>query len=173
MFLNSSSIGDDITYTDSTCYTSTRLPVALGHHRDDKDPKTGRYPLEPCILCQEQQEVSTEGRAVVMAAFVQRSTVLSKTRGKMFENGDEFDPLYPPADIFWGLHTSSCGHIMHSDCWQGFFDSVLAKERRALRLRQFLSVDVNRREFLCPLCGCICNTVLPIIPPLASGKHER
>lgn len=173
MFFFFSSIDEDITHTDSTTSSNTSHPVVLGHHRDDKDPKANRFPLEPCILCQEQQEVSTEGRAIVMAAFVQRSTVLSKARGKMFENGEEFEPLYPPGDMFWGLHTSSCGHIMHSDCWQGFFDSVIAKERRALRLRQFISVDVNRREFLCPLCGCICNTVLPIIPPLASEKHER
>lgn len=167
-----SSIDDDhMTHTDNASHTVSE-PVVLGRHHGERDPKA-TYSLESCILCQEQQEVSTKGRAVVMAAFVQLSTVLSKSRGKMFDNGENFDPLYPPSDNYWGLHTTSCGHIMHSDCWQGFFDSVVAKERRALRIRHPISVDVNRREFLCPLCGCICNTVLPILPPLALGKHER
>ena len=118
-------------------------------------------------------QVSTEGRAIVMAAFVQRSTVLSKSRGKMFENGDELDPLYPPGDMYWGVHGSSCGHAMHSDCWQGFYESVMVKERRALRLRRYVSVDISRREFLCPLCSCIANTVLPVLPTLSYGQGPR
>ena len=35
-----------------------------------------------CILCQEEQEVTVGSRAMVLAAFVQRSTVLSKDRTK-------------------------------------------------------------------------------------------
>lgn len=171
-FFFASSMDEDTTSHEDSGQTSISEPVALGSHHGERDPKAS-YSLESCILCQEQQEVSTKGRAVVMTAFVQRSTVLSKSRGKMFDDGENFDPLYPPADVYWGLHTSSCGHIMHSDCWQGYFDSVVAKERRALRLRQFIRLDINTREFLCPLCGCICNTVLPIIPPLALGKHQR
>ena len=107
-----------------------------------------------------------------MASFVQRSTVLSRSRGKMFDNGDVLDPLYTPGDQYWGVHVSSCGHMMHSDCWQGFYTSVVVKERRALRLGQHFSVDVTRREYLCPLCGCISNTVLPVLPSLFSGRGE-
>lgn len=39
-----------------------------------------------CILCQEEQEVTVESRAMVLAAFVQRSTVLSKDRSKVIED---------------------------------------------------------------------------------------
>lgn len=39
-----------------------------------------RRQLVTCILCQEEQEVKGHGRAMVLAAFVQRSTVLSKNR---------------------------------------------------------------------------------------------
>ena len=118
-------------------------------------------------------QVNIDGRAVVVACFVQRSTVLSRSRGKMFDKGEEVDPLYTPADQFWGVHVSSCGHMMHSDCWQGFYSSVVARERRALRLRQFISVDIARREFLCPLCGCISNTVLPVMPSLLNGQGKQ
>ncbi|XP_048585826.1 E3 ubiquitin-protein ligase UBR2 isoform X2 [Nematostella vectensis] len=148
------------------------LPIALGRGRQHVDSNSIRYPLERCILCQEQQEVSTEGSAVVMAAFVQRSSVLSRVRGMMFDDGEKLDPLYPDVTNHWGVHTSSCGHIMHSICWQGFYDSVVAKERRALRLRQFVSVDVNRQEYLCPLCGAISNTVVPILPALTCSSSD-
>lgn len=36
-----------------------------------------------CILCQEEQEVKVDSRAMVLAAFIQRSTVLSKNRNKI------------------------------------------------------------------------------------------
>lgn len=39
-----------------------------------------------CILCQEEQEVRVESRAMVLAAFVQRSTVLSKNRSKFIQD---------------------------------------------------------------------------------------
>lgn len=99
--------------------------------------------------------------------------MLSRSRGKMFENGDELDPLYTPGDRHWGVHVSSCGHMMHSDCWQGFYKSVITKERRALRMVPYFSVDIARNEFLCPLCGCISNTVLPVMPALLYGQGER
>ena len=70
-------------------------PAAVGKKRLPTKDKKSRLFLEPCILCQEQQEIGTNGRTVVMAAFVQKSTVLSKSRGKMFEKGSDFDPLYP------------------------------------------------------------------------------
>jgi len=63
------------------------------------------------------------------------------------------------------VHTSTCGHVMHSTCWQAFFDIVLAKEtRRPYRLRQPTSYDVEKQEFLCPLCECLGNTVIPLLP---------
>lgn len=39
-----------------------------------------------CILCQEEQEVKVESKAMVLAAFVQRSTVLSKNRSKFIHD---------------------------------------------------------------------------------------
>lgn len=33
-----------------------------------------------CILCQEEQEIRADSKAMVLAAFVQRSTVMSKNR---------------------------------------------------------------------------------------------
>ncbi|KAJ8313258.1 hypothetical protein KUTeg_009175 [Tegillarca granosa] len=96
-----------------------------------------------------------------------RSTVLSQCRSKVLSDGETHDPLLTSADLNTGTFTSSCGHIMHSDCWQRFFDAILAKERRRpLRFRPSLSYNVDQMEFLCPLCECINNTVIPLVPSL-------
>ncbi|XP_030044779.1 E3 ubiquitin-protein ligase UBR2-like, partial [Microcaecilia unicolor] len=119
-----------------------------------------------CILCQEEQEFKVDNKAMVLAAFVQRSTVLSKNRSKIIENVEKYDPLFMHPDLVCGTHTGSCGHIMHAQCWQRYFDAVQAKEqRRQQRLRVHTSYDVENGEFLCPLCECISNTVIPLLPP--------
>uniref|UniRef100_A0A8C6VFG7 E3 ubiquitin-protein ligase n=1 Tax=Naja naja TaxID=35670 RepID=A0A8C6VFG7_NAJNA len=119
-----------------------------------------------CILCQEEQEVKMDNRAMVLAAFVQRSTVLSKNRNKVISDPEKYDPLFMHPDLSCGTHTGSCGHIMHAHCWQRYFDAVQAKEqRRQQRLRVHTSYDVENGEFLCPLCECLSNTVIPLLPP--------
>uniref|UniRef100_A0A8C9SSU5 E3 ubiquitin-protein ligase n=1 Tax=Scleropages formosus TaxID=113540 RepID=A0A8C9SSU5_SCLFO len=118
-----------------------------------------------CILCQEEQEVREDGRAMVLAAFVQRSTVMSKNQ--------RYDPLFMHPDLSFGTHTGSCGHIMHSHCWQRYFEAVQAKEqRRQQRLRVHTSYDVENGEFLCPLCECLSNTVIPLLPLTRGSKSS-
>ncbi|XP_065769332.1 E3 ubiquitin-protein ligase UBR2 isoform X4 [Muntiacus reevesi] len=127
-----------------------------------------------CILCQEEQEVSAESKAMVLAAFVQRSTVLSKDRSKFIQDPENYDPLFMHPDLSCGIHTGSCGHIMHAHCWQRYFDSVQAKEqRRQQRLRLHTSYDVENGEFLCPLCECLSNTVIPLLLPPRNVFHSR
>ncbi|KAH0518578.1 E3 ubiquitin-protein ligase UBR2, partial [Microtus ochrogaster] len=92
--------------------------------------------LVTCILCQEEQEVTMESKAMVLAAFVQRSTVLSKDRTKFIQ-----DPA--------------------------------KEQRRQQRLRLHTSYDVENGEFLCPLCECLSNTVIPLLlpPRTAFGRN--
>uniref|UniRef100_A0A8C4R8F1 E3 ubiquitin-protein ligase n=1 Tax=Eptatretus burgeri TaxID=7764 RepID=A0A8C4R8F1_EPTBU len=117
-----------------------------------------------CILCQEEQETSPTATAMVLAAFVQRSTVMAGTRARAALDSGAFDQLLMPADVPCGTHTTSCGHVMHAHCWQSFFEAVQAKEqRRQHRLRAHTSYDIDNGEFLCPLCQCISNTVIPIL----------
>ncbi|XP_029925864.1 E3 ubiquitin-protein ligase UBR2 isoform X3 [Myripristis murdjan] len=134
-----------------------------------------RRQLVTCILCQEEQEVRGQGRAMVLAAFVQRSTVLSKNRGRAPPNPEHHDALFMHPDLAFGTHTASCGHIMHATCWQRYFEAVQLKEqRRQQRLRVHTSYDVENGEFLCPLCECLSNTVIPLLPhthTLHSADH--
>ncbi|ESO96461.1 hypothetical protein LOTGIDRAFT_115669, partial [Lottia gigantea] len=143
----------------------TDFPVALGQGRNNV--ATASPTMATCILCQEEQEVCVNGKAMVLAAYIQRSTVLSQNRTKHLENGDEFDPLYMTSDLFTGTKTGSCGHIMHHECWQKYCEMIIAEEkRRPLRFRQALSFDIDKQEYLCPLCESLSNTVMPIVPSL-------
>lgn len=73
-----------------------------------------------------------------------------------------------------GTHVGSCGHVMHGDCWQRFFESILANDRLSLRARaRFTSFDLAKREFLCPLCSGLGNTVVPIVCPSVTAKQEN
>ena len=138
-------------------------PVALGSQQHGK-----HFEVEShiCILCREEQELTPTGPCMVYAAFVQRSTVLSKNHERKINNSeDTIEALLMPADLYFGAHVSTCGHVMHSDCWQKFFESVLTKERRRpLRYGRHVSFDVDKNEFLCPFCECLSNAVIPLIP---------
>lgn len=130
--LSSSAPSSEPSSVSQTCVGPRRVGAA-----DRREPVT-------CILCQEEQEVRGQGRAMVLAAFVQRSTVLSKNRqrglpdpGRGAPGGtrphpkttpdpncgcrcasERHDPLFMPPDLSLGIHTASCGHIMHAICWQ-------------------------------------------------------
>ncbi|CAN9499546.1 unnamed protein product [Ophioblennius macclurei] len=132
-----------------------------------------RRQMVTCILCQEEQEVRGHGRAMVLAAFVQRSTVLSKNRQRGLPSSDHLDPAFMHPDLSLGTHTASCGHIMHATCWQRYFEAVQLKEqRRQQRLRGHTSYDVENGEFLCPLCECLSNTVIPLLPHTHTPDHS-
>lgn len=140
-------------------------PIALGAKQ------TARVSTEKtfiCILCQEEEQVTITGSTLVLAAFVQQATVLCQHRNnESLLDVSTHDPLYLNSNLGPAPHTSTCGHVMHSSCWRKYFDNVMLKEhRRPYRLRHPASFDVDKQEFLCPLCECLSNTVLPLVPPL-------
>ncbi|XP_060018882.1 E3 ubiquitin-protein ligase UBR2 isoform X5 [Lagenorhynchus albirostris] len=156
---------------DNSPMVSDTTRTALG---PAQTPVPEQRQFVTCILCQEEQEVKVESRAMVLAAFVQRSTVLSKNRSKFIQDPEKYDPLFMHPDLSCGTHTGSCGHIMHAHCWQRYFDSVQAKEqRRQQRLRLHTSYDVENGEFLCPLCECLSNTVIPLLLPPRNIFNSR
>lgn len=114
-------------------------------------------------------QITTDGPSMVLAAFVQQSTVLcqNKTNDKLMDIL-KYDPLYLHSNLGPAPHTNTCGHVMHSECWRKYFDNVMVREhRRPYRLRHPASFDVDKQEFLCPLCECLSNTVLTLVPPLS------
>ncbi|KAL4237392.1 hypothetical protein ACF0H5_002110 [Mactra antiquata] len=142
---------------------NSTFPIALGMKRTSVGQTSSQ--LGTCILCQEEQEINFTNKPMVLTAFIQKSTVLSLSRGTAILHGEEHDPLWMRSDLNTGSHTSSCGHMMHADCWQGYFDAIVNRERRRpLRFRHNYSYDIEKNEFLCPLCECISNSVIPVLP---------
>uniref|UniRef100_A0A8C5MRZ6 E3 ubiquitin-protein ligase n=1 Tax=Leptobrachium leishanense TaxID=445787 RepID=A0A8C5MRZ6_9ANUR len=134
--------------------------IALGPKRG---PCVPEKEMLTCILCQEEQEVRLDSPTMVLTACVQKSTILSQCRGKdALHSGETVDRLFTHPELSCGTHTGSCGHVMHATCWQKFFEAVQSSTRQRLHV-EFI-FDLGNGEYLCPLCKCHCNTVIPIIP---------
>jgi len=180
----------------------SRGNVALGPQRT---PPAAADNAHTCILCQEEEKLTRTGKTLVMASFVQKSTVLSNK--KLFRETaadsssseeskqSEASALpataaaaaaetmtaaaaataasspFPvirsdvlPADLFCVPHVASCGHVMHSDCFEHFFNDVMDKKQRTGMRQPRQSYNTDKKEFLCPMCRCLSNSVIPLIP---------
>ena len=151
--------------------------VALGAHRS---PPISTDSTFTCILCQEEEKLANDGKTLVMAAFVQKSTVLSNKKSLEESEEDKLSvasavapekrmnpcikPDVLPSDLYMAPHISSCGHVMHSGCFQHFLQDIVTSELQRSRMRQPQSYDVEKREFLCPMCRCLSNSTIPLIP---------
>ncbi|KAI9278777.1 hypothetical protein BDA99DRAFT_554385 [Phascolomyces articulosus] len=65
-----------------------------------------------------------------------------------------------------GLHISTCGHLMHAHCFNGYQESVDSDTTNPLRA---LMPQLRHKQFLCPLCKALGNVLLPIV---WKGKKE-
>lgn len=136
-------------------------PVCLGPNRSQATATETDF---TCILCQDDEKLSVVCNTLVICAYVQKSTVLSKVRGRPVETPTSSTFPFLSSALTAAPHTSSCGHVMHATCWQKYFDDVSESERRRYRTRHPTSFDVEKSEFLCPLCRSLSNTVIPLIP---------
>lgn len=142
------------------------FPVALGHQQT---PTVAVDKTYTCILCQEEQTVKIDGPAMVFGAFVQKSAVLINEFTSSDQRTVSADLYYLPIAMSPSPFTSICGHVMHSNCFEKYLNNISTKEsRRTYRLRQPVSFDIEKEEFLCPLCESLSNTVLPLLQPLTN-----
>lgn len=130
---------------DSDAQRPTQITACLGQ------PKKVLQPIPndeyTCILCSEDAIVDTGNpQCMVFSAFIQTSKVMAQA------NNQAVSP-----------HVNSCGHVMHGACWAKYFESEALKEsRRPNRMRAPGTFHIEKKEFLCPLCRCLSNTVLPV-----------
>jgi hypothetical protein len=60
------------------------------------------------------------------------------------------------------------------DLSPSYYNSAISQEnRRALRTRSSANYDIERNEFVCPLCQTLSNTIIPVLPPLRSLTREK
>uniref|UniRef100_A0A158Q8Z9 E3 ubiquitin-protein ligase n=1 Tax=Elaeophora elaphi TaxID=1147741 RepID=A0A158Q8Z9_9BILA len=149
------------------------FPICLGIDRNTAKCDDCRRVM--CILCQEDEDVTANGNALVCAAFMQKSSLFARLK-QQEETTSELSKLFIPASLRNGPGASTCGHVMHFNCYKKF--SELLKDRDRGRNRQLMTfnprvLDVNSGEYLCPLCKRLSNTILPILPPLAQVFADR
>lgn len=145
------------------------------------------FPADNCIVCQEELN---DSKIYGMLGFIQKANMHRLTPMNnpniltdILESSTHDNPWAPreddkntkspfigfPTDAhISGLDISSCGHLMHSECFKTYQKSTQ---------NQFFS-DLNRifphaiplkTRFLCPLCKALGNVLVPIV---WKGKKE-
>jgi hypothetical protein len=56
------------------------------------------------------------------------------------------------------LHLSFCGHAMHFNCFDAYYDSVMQKSE----LQMGMMLDTDKGQFDCPLCKRLNNFLVPV-----------
>ncbi|OLL26450.1 E3 ubiquitin-protein ligase ubr1 [Neolecta irregularis DAH-3] len=136
------------------------------------------FPKGTCIVCQE--ETGNE-RLFGTLSIIQRSNI---NRTMPLENPywtkeglrtpevaleipdvhsieDLHARSFPSDNILKGANASSCGHLIHADCFDRFYNNILDRSH-AQQYRNHPE-NTKRGEFLCPLCKRLGNAFIPII----------
>ena len=74
--------------------------------------------------------------------------------------GDGLSAGFPQSTLS-GLHVSGCGHWMHLACFDTYYRSI--EQRHAVEMTRCHPENVDRHEFICPLCKSLGNVLLPIV----------
>lgn len=140
--------------------------ACIGRNRKVQRMEEARY---RCILCSEESAVTKSGDCMVYAAFVQKSSVLSRYQ----QTDDNGQLKYLETSIHPSPHVTTCGHVMHASCFEKYFSNEVVKEnRRPYRNRTPVLFDIEKKEFLCPLCRFLSNALLPLLPALNSFNNN-
>ncbi|KAL7415119.1 hypothetical protein BDY24DRAFT_383763 [Mrakia frigida] len=70
---------------------------------------------------------------------------------------------FPRNNFKFGLYTSTCGHLMHLNCFESYTKTT--ESRHHAQAARNHPENVARREFNCPLCKSLGNVLLPMQNP--------
>jgi E3 ubiquitin-protein ligase UBR1 len=190
--------------------TSAHTDVAVTDDGDLEVQRKFHFPSGTCIVCQEEADSSQlyGMLAFIQPSTLLRQTPLDDTSviADVFniEKGLDHEILgeehktapseksspgkkqprtsyihgFPPQSHKSGLHMSTCSHLMHVKCFETYYASIEA--RHAAQSRYKHPENIVRREYLCPLCKALGNTLLPIVwkgktesyPGVLAGANE-
>ncbi|RUS18204.1 hypothetical protein BC937DRAFT_89041 [Endogone sp. FLAS-F59071] len=134
-----------------------------------------KFPSGTCIVCQEEtgQHALYGMLCLVQPSNMLRQTPLEDDRWEFLkevletpETLDTAVPLayntkgFPPNKHIRGPYISTCGHLMHAHCFETYVRSLDARQQAYPNRNHPENLD--RREFLCPLCKSLGNIMLPI-----------
>lgn len=166
---------------------ATPIIAAEEERSSDEIERICHFPSGACIVCQEQLDhTKVYGMlGLIQLSRIQRQTplkdadifvdILEKSQENALSEGSIEKAFsqnkksemrgFPTESQVPGLHVSSCGHLIHADCFQTL---QLTSDREILRLLRTQRTETKKR-FLCPLCKALGNTLLPVV---WKGKKE-
>lgn len=138
------------------------------------------YPTGTCIVCQEDAHERSQQYGIL--CLIQTSNILREfpidnndilndvlehTLGQEYiddESAMASDPKmirgFPRQCHKSGMYASTCGHLMHVSCFDTYCASIDIRHQSQPTRNQ--PENTGRREFVCPLCKSLGNTLLPI-----------
>ncbi|CAG8463021.1 15022_t:CDS:2, partial [Cetraspora pellucida] len=78
---------------------------------------------------------------------------------------------FPSHSCRLGSYASTCGHLMHVKCFDTYFLSL--EQRHQLQLARNHPENVNRKEFMCPLCKSLGNVLFPVVWKVKKEIHSE
>ncbi|KAG2196036.1 hypothetical protein INT47_005372 [Mucor saturninus] len=144
------------------------------------------FPADTCIVCQEElDDTKLYGTlGLIQRSNIERYAEMSNKNvfADILETSNHANPWAPredaekPAPFIGfptdshrsGLDISSCGHLMHSECFDAYQKSVDNQVLNELS-RMFPLSLAPKSRFLCPLCKALGNVLVPIV---WKGKKE-
>ncbi|KAL0076978.1 hypothetical protein J3Q64DRAFT_1811303 [Phycomyces blakesleeanus] len=146
------------------------------------------YPSGTCILCQE--DVNERSPPYGILGLIQASNILREAPMDSTELFEDIQTMGPSLDVEWpdrqilpenhngvvgfpaqnhktGLYTSTCGHLMHIKCFEAYCSSI--DSRHVAQMTRNHPENRSRKEFMCPLCKSLGNTLFPVF---TKGKKE-
>lgn len=158
---------------------------AHGDEEDDDDMDLGGEDADivygACMVCQEE---CTSSLACGCLAMIQPSKLIRHAPLNQPFAVDEallvppsldraIDPAavtapsspvsFPRGSFRFGMHTSTCGHLMHLACFEGYTKTT--ENRHHAQAARNHPENVARKEFNCPLCKSLGNVLLPMQNP--------
>lgn len=101
---------------------------------------------------------SSDGKRIQGTAPMGRSG-LPQTNAQKGRNGPAYGS-FPQEDHRFGFYASTCGHLMHLHCFETYCRSV--EQRHTQQIARNHPEDLQRSEFICPLCKSLGNVILPV-----------
>ena len=147
---------------------SSGFPICLGPNKSNVIPPNN--PTVTCILCQETDSPSFNGKLMVCSAFVQNSKLFIQDGPTVTRNFQDQMEVFTAAHMPIGYNVSTCSHVMHAECFKEFSENLWNRDRPRQRVQVVGQqiVDQEHHEYLCPLCKRLSNAALPLLPTLES-----
>ncbi|KAF8042407.1 hypothetical protein BT93_A0898 [Corymbia citriodora subsp. variegata] len=96
---------------------------------------------------------------------------IDETSDEGAKQGSAYDG-FGPVDCD-GIFLSSCGHAVHQGCLERYLSSLKERHTRRIIFEGGHIVNLDKGEFLCPVCRRMANSILPALPSVGQMMWKQ